>query len=72
MPHYIWCVLNYSKRGMLSIINNKYAKGEVKNIHYVLNFYKHKRRINTVMVMDMVMVMELMVMAIMKMKKLEF
>ena len=36
--------LDYTKKGMLELINAKYKAGEVKNISYVLNFYKHKAR----------------------------
>ena len=32
----------YSKKGMLGFINDKYAKGEVENISYVLNYFKNR------------------------------
>lgn len=35
---------NYSKKGMLSVINDKYKTGEVKHISYVLNFHQHKAK----------------------------
>lgn len=38
--------LDYTKKGMLSLINAKYKKGEVKNISFVLNYYKHKANHN--------------------------
>ncbi len=34
---------NYTKKDMLTVINDKYKKGEVKNISFVLNYYTHKR-----------------------------
>jgi tyrosine-protein kinase Etk/Wzc len=38
--------LNYTKKGMLKYINTKYKAGEVKNISFILNFYKHKANYN--------------------------
>ena len=38
--------LDYTKKGMLALINAKYKMGEVKNISFVLNFYKHKTNHN--------------------------
>ena len=38
--------LDYTKKGMLQLINAKYRAGEVKNISFVLNFYKHKSNHN--------------------------
>ncbi len=38
--------LNYTKKGMLQLVNSKYRKGELKNISFVLNFYKHKSNHN--------------------------
>lgn len=35
---------NYTKKAMLSIINEKYEKGEVKNISFVLNYFQHKAK----------------------------
>ncbi|MCF7568948.1 polysaccharide biosynthesis tyrosine autokinase [Sabulilitoribacter arenilitoris] len=35
--------LNYTKRGMLELVNAKHKTGELKNISYVLNFYKHSK-----------------------------
>jgi len=35
--------LNYTKKGMLELINAKHKTGELKNISYVLNFYKHNK-----------------------------
>ncbi|GAA4943078.1 tyrosine-protein kinase domain-containing protein [Algibacter agarivorans] len=35
--------LNYTKKGMLELVNAKYKTGELKNISYILNFYKHKK-----------------------------
>ncbi len=32
----------YTKKGMLSIINEKYKTGEVKHISFVLNYFQHK------------------------------
>ncbi|MEP1487160.1 MAG: polysaccharide biosynthesis tyrosine autokinase [Algibacter sp.] len=34
--------LNYTKKGMLGLINNKHKTGEVKNTSFLLNYYKHK------------------------------
>ncbi|NAS29813.1 polysaccharide biosynthesis tyrosine autokinase [Flavobacteriaceae bacterium R38] len=31
-----------TKKGMLNFINNKYKKGEIKNLSFVLNDYRHK------------------------------
>jgi Mrp family chromosome partitioning ATPase len=33
--------LNYTKKGMLQFINAKYRAKEIKNLNFVLNFYKH-------------------------------
>ncbi|MFT5231855.1 MAG: capsular exopolysaccharide synthesis family protein [Planctomycetota bacterium] len=33
---------NYTKKGMLSVINQKYKKGEIENVSFVLNFYDVK------------------------------
>ncbi|GGZ81103.1 GumC family protein [Algibacter mikhailovii] len=33
--------LNYTKKGMLQFINAKYRSREIKNLSFVLNFYKH-------------------------------
>ncbi|MDX1318481.1 MAG: polysaccharide biosynthesis tyrosine autokinase, partial [Xanthomarina gelatinilytica] len=38
--------LDYTKKGMLQLINAKYRAGEIKNIHFILNFYKHKTNHN--------------------------
>ncbi|MDP5082613.1 MAG: polysaccharide biosynthesis tyrosine autokinase, partial [Winogradskyella sp.] len=38
--------LDYTRKGMLQMINTKYRNGEIKNVHYVLNFYKHKSNHN--------------------------
>ncbi len=38
--------LDYTKKGMLALINAKYKMGEVKNINFILNFYKHKTNHN--------------------------
>lgn len=38
--------LNYTKKGMLQLVNAKYKAGELKNISFVLNFYKHKTNQN--------------------------
>lgn len=38
--------LDYTKKGMLELINAKHKIGEVKNISFVLNFYKHKANNN--------------------------
>jgi capsular exopolysaccharide synthesis family protein len=35
---------NYTKKAMLSVINEKYEKGEVKNISFVLNYFQHKAK----------------------------
>ena len=35
--------LNYTKKGMLSMVNSKYKKGELKNVNLLLNFYRHKK-----------------------------
>lgn len=35
--------LNYTKKGMLELVNAKHKTGELKNISYVLNFYKHSK-----------------------------
>ncbi|MGK0211887.1 MAG: capsular exopolysaccharide synthesis family protein [Polaribacter sp.] len=35
---------NYTKKGMFSIINDKYKKGEVTNISFVLNFFEEKEK----------------------------
>lgn len=35
---------NFTKKDMLSLINDKYKKGEMKNISFVLNYYIHKKR----------------------------
>ncbi len=34
--------LDYTKKGMLQLVNAKHRAGELKHISYVLNFYKHK------------------------------
>ena len=33
---------NYTQQGMFSLINDKYKKGEIKNLSIVLNFFKDK------------------------------
>lgn len=38
--------LDYTKKGMLQLINAKHHGGEIKNINFVLNFYKHKTNHN--------------------------
>ncbi|NMH86366.1 exopolysaccharide transport family protein [Flavivirga algicola] len=38
--------LDYTKKGMLELVNAKHKSGELKNISYVLNFYKHKSNHN--------------------------
>jgi len=38
--------LDYTKKGMLQLVNSKYRAGELKNISFVLNFYKHKNNHN--------------------------
>ena len=35
---------DYTKRGMLEVINEKYNKGEVKNISFVLNHFVHSAK----------------------------
>lgn len=35
---------NYTKKGMLSLINDKHKKGEVKNISIVLNCFEQKNK----------------------------
>ncbi|WOD43986.1 GumC family protein [Hwangdonia lutea] len=35
--------LNYTKKGMLELVNAKHKTGELKNVSYVLNFYKHNK-----------------------------
>lgn len=35
---------NYSKKGMLSVINDKYKTGEVKHISFVMNYYQLKAK----------------------------
>ena len=35
--------LNYTKKGMLELINAKHITGELKNVSYVLNFYKYNK-----------------------------
>ena len=35
--------LDYTKKGMLRLVDDKYKKGELKNISYLLNFYRYKR-----------------------------
>jgi capsular exopolysaccharide synthesis family protein len=35
---------NYTKRGMFSVINEKYKRGEVANMSYVLNFFEDKAK----------------------------
>lgn len=35
---------DYTKKGMLSVINDKYKKGEVKHISFVLNYYQQKAK----------------------------
>ena len=32
--------LNYTKKGMLKLVNAKHKSGELKNVSYILNFYK--------------------------------
>ncbi|HET8885479.1 MAG TPA: polysaccharide biosynthesis tyrosine autokinase [Salinimicrobium sp.] len=34
----------YTKRGMLNVVNDKYKKGEIKNISFVLNFFEQKAK----------------------------
>lgn len=34
--------LNYTKKGMLQLVNSKYKSGELKNISFVLNFFRPK------------------------------
>jgi len=34
---------NFTQKGMLSVINEKYKTGEVKNISFVFNFFKQKK-----------------------------
>lgn len=34
--------LGYTKKGMLQLINAKYKAGEIKNVSYIINYYKHK------------------------------
>lgn len=34
--------LDYTKKGMLQLVNAKYRVGELKNISFGLNFYRHK------------------------------
>ncbi|MGB3774053.1 MAG: polysaccharide biosynthesis tyrosine autokinase, partial [Leeuwenhoekiella sp.] len=36
---------NYTKKGMLANINEKYKRGEVKNISFVLNYFRTKGRL---------------------------
>lgn len=38
--------VNYTKKGMLQFINAKYRAQEIKNLSFVLNFYKHNSRKN--------------------------
>ncbi len=35
---------NYTKKGMFSLINQKYKKGEVTNLSFVLNFFEDKAK----------------------------
>ena len=35
---------DYTKKGMLGIINEKYEKGEVENISFVLNYFRQKAK----------------------------
>lgn len=35
---------NFTKKGMLSFINEKYKSGEVKNINFVLNYFERKAK----------------------------
>ncbi len=35
---------DYTKKGMLQLVNAKYRSGELKNVSFVLNFFKHKAR----------------------------
>jgi capsular exopolysaccharide synthesis family protein len=35
---------NYTKRGMFTVINEKYKRGEVTNVSYVLNFFEDKAK----------------------------
>ena len=49
LSHYADAVIymvrfDYTKKGMLQLVNAKYRSGELKNISFVLNFYKHKAR----------------------------
>lgn len=38
--------LDYTKKGMLQMVNSKHKNGELKNVHFVLNFYRHKNNHN--------------------------
>jgi tyrosine-protein kinase Etk/Wzc len=38
--------LDYTRKGMLQLINAKYRNGQIKNVHFVLNFYRHKANSN--------------------------
>ncbi|HBR55659.1 MAG TPA: sugar transporter, partial [Flavobacteriaceae bacterium] len=35
---------NYTRKRMLGMINEKYKRGEVKNISFVLNYYQEKAK----------------------------
>ncbi|MGK0428259.1 MAG: Mrp family chromosome partitioning ATPase [Ulvibacter sp.] len=35
---------NYTRRGMFTVINEKYNRGEVTNVSYVLNFFEDKAK----------------------------
>jgi capsular exopolysaccharide synthesis family protein len=35
---------DYTKKGMLSVINDKYKKGEIKHLSFVLNYYQQKAK----------------------------
>lgn len=35
---------NFSKKGMLSVINDKYKSGEIKHVSIVLNYFQHKAK----------------------------
>ncbi len=34
--------LGYTKKGMLQLINAKYKAGEIQNVSFIINYYKHK------------------------------
>lgn len=35
---------NYTKKAMLSVINERHDKGEIKNISFILNYFQHKAK----------------------------